>query len=85
MEGYKTVKNIVSTLQTEGNSYEKANRDIFLIFPRLRDIHSTSFLAVEDLALMPPDENNSMKIIDKSDTKSILNKIKKEDFRREDL
>ena len=84
-KGYRIVESLVSTLRAAGNAYEKMDQDRFMIFPRLRDIQSTSFLAVQDLTLMPPDENNSMEIIDKSDTMSILNKIEKEDFRRKDL
>lgn len=75
------VMSIASSLRTEGNAYEKMDRDQFMTFPKLRDIQSTSFLAVRDLILMPPDEDNSMKIIDESDTMSILKKIKKENFR----
>lgn len=84
-KGYKTVKSIASTLRMEGNAYEKVDQDRFMRFPKLHDIQSTSFLAVQDLTLMPPDEDNSMKIIDESDTMSILNKIKKENFRKKDL
>lgn len=76
------MKSIASTLRTEGNAYEKMDQDQFMIFPKLHDIQSTSFLAVKELTLMPPDENNSMKIIDESDTMSILNKIKKENIRK---
>lgn len=76
------MKSIASTLRTEGNAYEKMDQDQFMIFPKLHDIQSTSFLAVKELTLMPPDKNNSMKIIDESDTMSILNKIKKENFRK---
>lgn len=80
MKGDRNMTKKVSILRTEGNAYDKIDRDRFMVYPRFRDIQSTSFLAVRDLTLMPADEYNRMKDIDEIDTESILNKIKHENF-----